>query len=78
MFTEYNNSAITAPHIGFTLDNIPVETEIAAITSTVEEYGPTLESGMVDPNEYILKFLQSLKDSGVDTLLQEINSQLGE
>lgn len=78
LFTEYNNSAITAPHIGFTLDNIPVETEIAAITSTVEEYGPTLESGMVDPNEYILKFLQSLKDSGVDTLLQEINSQLGE
>lgn len=77
LFTEYNESAVFAPHIGFNLDNVPVETEIAAITSTVEEYAPALEMGMVDPNENIPKFLQALEDSGVQTLIDEINSQLG-
>ena len=57
---------------------MPVETEIAAITSTVEEYGPALESGMVDPEENIPRFIQALEDSGVQTLLDEINNQLGE
>ena len=78
MFMEHNESAVPAPHLGFNLDNVPVETEIAALTSTIQEYGPALESGMVDPEENIPKFLQALKDSGVDVLLEEINKQLGE
>ena len=53
VFMEYNESAITAPHNGFTFDNAPVESEIAALTSTVEEYAKALETGMVDPDENI-------------------------
>lgn len=78
LFMEYNKSAVTAPHNGFTLDNAPVEAEIAALTSTVQEYGPALESGMVDPDENIPKFLKALEDNGVNTLIEEINKQLGE
>lgn len=78
LFQEYNSSAVTAPHNGFTLDNGPVEAEIAALTSTVQEYGPALESGMVDPEENIPKFLKALEENGVNTLLDEINKQLGE
>ena len=78
LFIQYNESAVSAPHIGFNMDNVPVETEIAAITSVVEEYGPALEMGMVDPDQNIPQFLQALEDSGVQTLLDEISNQLGE
>lgn len=77
LFMEYNKAAIAAPHNGFTMDNTPVEAEIAALTSTVQEYGPALESGMVDPDENIPKFLKALEDNGVNTLIDEINKQLG-
>lgn len=77
LFMEYNESAITAPHNGFTFDNAPVESEIAALTSTVEEYAKALETGMVDPDENIPKFQKALEDNGVNTLLEEIAAQLG-
>ena len=78
MFLEYNDSAVTAPHIGFVLDTTPVEAELAALTGTIEEYGRALESGMVDPEENIPKFLQALEDNGADVLLTEIQSQIDE
>lgn len=76
LFMQYNKSAIIAPHNGFTFDNSNVESEIAAITSAVQEYGPALETGMVDPETNIPKFLKSLNDNGVDVLLSNIKQQL--
>ncbi len=76
MFKEYNASVVVAPHSGFTFDNSPVETEIAAVTSTVEEYTWALEAGMVDPETNIPKFLKALEDNGVNVLLEEIKTQL--
>lgn len=78
MFMEYNETAIVSPHNGFTFDSSSVESEIAALTSTVEEYAKALESGMVDPEENIPKFLQALEDNGVDVLLEEVRRQLAE
>ena len=75
-FEEFNNSAITAPHVGFSLDTTPVETEIAALTGTYEEYGPALESGMMDPEEVMPQFLDALEANGVEKLLEEIRTQL--
>ena len=77
VFMEYNESAITAPYNGFTFDNAPVESEIAALTSTVEEYAKALETGMVDSDENIPEFRKALEDNGVNTLLEEIEEQLG-
>lgn len=76
LFMEYNESAVAAPHNGFTFDTTPVEAEIAALTSTVEEYSKALESGMVDPAENVPKFLQALEDNGVQILMDEIQTQL--
>lgn len=75
-FMEYNASSIIAPHNGFTFDNTKVETEIAAITGTVDEYREALESGIVDPQENIPKFLKALEDNGVNVLLDEVRSQM--
>ena len=78
LFEEYNAKAITAPHNGFTLDNSPVETEIAAISNVVDENAKALESGMVDPEVYIPQFLDALNKNGVEDLLAEISKQLTE
>lgn len=77
LFMDYNKSAITAPHNGFTFDNVPVEAEIAAVTSVTEQYCKALESGMVDPDENIPKLLKALEDNGAEAIIAEINHQIG-
>jgi putative aldouronate transport system substrate-binding protein len=76
LFLEYNKSAVTAPHNGFTFSAEPVNTEIAALTNVVAEYGPAIESGMVNPEEKIPEFNKALADNGLDKLISEIQNQL--
>ena len=58
------------------VDTTTVETVIASVTNVVAQYGPALESGMVDPEEKIPEFLKQLEENGVDELLSEISSQI--
>ena len=76
LFQEYNDSAVIAPNNGFTFDMVPVETQVAALTNVIAEYTPSLETGSVDPAEYIPRFLEALNANGADTLLEEVDSQL--
>ena len=76
LFKDYNDAAIISPHNGFTFDGVPVETQVAALTNTISEYGPSLETGSVDPEEYIPKFLQALEQNGSAQLLEEVSNQL--
>lgn len=75
-FQAYNEEAIPAKHVGFTFDTAPADTQIAAITNVVAEYLPALETGMVNPEEYVPQFIEALKANGVDDLIAEINDQL--
>ena len=76
LFQEYNNSAVISPNNGFTFDAVPVETQVAALTNTISEYAPSLETGSVDPDEYIPKFLDTLNANGAQALIDEVNKQL--
>nr|WP_307991767.1 ABC transporter substrate-binding protein [uncultured Niameybacter sp.] len=76
LFESYNASAIVAPHNGFSFNTLPVATVITALTNVIDEYGPALETGCVDPKENIPKFLKALEDNGVNTLLKEIETQI--
>lgn len=76
LFLAYNESAVTGSHVGFTFDSSNVNTEISALANIVEEYDAALQSGMVNPEEKIPEFLDSLKMNGVDSLLKEIQTQL--
>ena len=53
-----------------------METQVAALTNVISEYAPSLETGSVDPAEYIPKFLDALNANGVDALLTEVETQL--
>lgn len=76
LFQEYNDSAVISPNNGFTFDAVPVETQVAALTNVISEYTPSLETGSVDPAEYIPKFLEAMQANGVDDLMKEVENQL--
>lgn len=78
LFQEYNDSAVISQNNGFSFDITPVETQVAALTNVIAEYGPSLETGTVDPEEYIPIFLDELEANGAQELIDEVATQLEE
>ncbi|MBO0994685.1 ABC transporter substrate-binding protein [Bacillus sp. SD088] len=74
-FKEFNESAQPSPTLGFHFNSDPVRTEIASISNVSKEFYPALSTGSVDPEEYLPKFNQKLKDAGIDKVLDEIQTQ---
>ncbi|CQR45851.1 Bacterial extracellular solute-binding protein [Paraliobacillus sp. PM-2] len=77
-FQDFNESATEAPTLGFHFNSDPVRTELAAITNISNEFYPALATGSVDPEEYLPKYNEKLKDAGLDKVLQEIQKQFDE
>ena len=78
LFQEYNDAAIISQNNGFSFDMTPVETQVAALTNVIAEYGPSLETGSVDPEEYIPAFLKDLEANGAQDLIDEVTTQVEE
>ncbi len=78
LFQEYNDSVVISPNNGFAFDMVPVETQVAALTNVIAEYGPSLETGSVNPEEYIPAFLDNLEANGAQELIDEVSAQLEE
>lgn len=76
LFLDYNTSAIIAPHNGFTFQPSGVEPQLSALSNVVAQYTSALETGSVDPSQYIPEFLEALNANGVEDLLQEVSAQL--
>lgn len=68
--------AIIAPNNGFTFQPAAVESQLSALSNVIAQYAPSLETGSVDPSQYIPEFLEALNENGVEDLLQEVSSQL--
>ena len=63
--------------LGYVFDTENVATEIAAVASVVSEYRPVLETGMADDVTATLdEFNAALKDAGIDTIIEENQTQL--
>ncbi len=73
---KVNTSAKTSPLLGFAFDSAPVAAEIAQCKSAVDEFLPALDTGSVDVNEFLPKFLDKLKVSGVDKINEEMQRQI--
>lgn len=71
-----NDSAIAVPTLGFTFDPSSVSTQIAAVSSVVEEYHDTLAYGAMDPEVIYPEFLAKLEAAGVDDVLAEMQAQV--
>ena len=73
---EFNKTADISKAIGFTFDTTKVKTEITAVENICSKYRPGLETGEMDPDEYIPKFLDELKTAGIDAIIAEKQTQL--
>jgi putative aldouronate transport system substrate-binding protein len=72
----FNKSARNSLAKGFMWDNFNVLNEIAACNNVKAKYQMALECGMLDPDEALPKYLQELKDAGVDAIIAEKQKQL--
>lgn len=73
---KMNESAIVPEIFGFNFDITPVQAEAANIAATQEEYRKAIESGTVDPEQYVPRYRDALQKSGLDKLLEEHQRQL--
>ncbi|MCL2400100.1 MAG: ABC transporter substrate-binding protein [Defluviitaleaceae bacterium] len=75
-FRAYNQAGIGTSMLGFSFNNEPVSTELAALMSVVAEFNTTLTVGAVDPATTVPTYLSALRANGLDRVLDELNSQL--
>jgi putative aldouronate transport system substrate-binding protein len=74
---KVNNSATPSPLIGFVLDPVPIQTEIANVTAVWEEY-KGLGQGSVDFDRTYPAYLAANRAAGVDRIITEIQRQVDE
>lgn len=60
----------------FSFDSGAVKTEIAALNNVTNEYRFGLENGEMDPDVYLPKFRQALKEAGIEKVIAEKQAQL--
>lgn len=77
-FKEFNDASMEAPSFGFDFNLEPVATEVAGFRNVLDEFGKSLYTGSVDPEEYLPKLLDKLNATGVDKVIEEIQSQIDE
>lgn len=79
---EYNETAVTANHIGFVFDTTPVINEVAACSNVISEYQPELIRGQMtseeEVEEMVEEMIEKLKANGSDKVLEEAQRQLDE
>ena len=75
---EAPNNAEYSDAMGFVFDSSEVFDEMAACSTVVAEYRPALLYGLVDVDTYLDKFIEELKDAGIDKIIEEEQRQLDE
>ena len=77
---EYSaENAELSQAFGYVFDTTPVRTQVAAVSSVVGEYNPTLMCGMVEDVEArVEEFREALKTAGIDEIIAENQRQFDE
>lgn len=73
---EYNNTALKSFAFGFTWDSSNVKNQLTACTNVMGKYHKALMCGALDPAETLPKFIQELKDAGIDDIIADKQQQL--
>ncbi|MCD1260335.1 ABC transporter substrate-binding protein [Paenibacillus athensensis] len=75
-FKAFNAEADHSPALGFVFNPEKVKSEIAACNLVDKEFGPTLHSGVVDPQSVLPTYLARLKAAGAERVIAEKQRQL--
>jgi putative aldouronate transport system substrate-binding protein len=75
--TKKLNESAKRPELhGFKFDDTPVKTEVANLKAVSDEFAKALNTGSVDPEQYLPKFIEARKKAGIDRILEERQKQL--
>jgi putative aldouronate transport system substrate-binding protein len=72
----FNKSGLVSKALGFQYDSTAVKTAVASVNNTIEQYRLALEYGVVDPDVNLPRFVQALKNAGIDEIIAEKQRQL--
>ena len=78
MLIDYSKDALPHPSLGFRFRTEPVTAELTAIKAVSDGMQRALLTGNIDPTVELPKYIQALKDAGLDTLKAEIEKQYSE
>ena len=73
---EFNDSAVPTKALGWTFNQEPVKTQIAACTTVGDEFGAALNSGVVDYDEVYPKMQKAYETAGINDIIAEAQKQL--
>ncbi|GLX71414.1 ABC transporter substrate-binding protein [Paenibacillus glycanilyticus] len=73
---DFNKNATKSKALGFIFNADAVKSEIAAVTNVTNQYKVALETGTVDPETQLPKFIDQLKAAGIDKIIAEKQKQL--
>jgi putative aldouronate transport system substrate-binding protein len=73
-YLEFNKSAIVMETLGFSFDNSPVKSEIAAIKNVSAEYGNAVL--ILNPDDNIPKAISKFEAAGIRKVQEEVQTQL--
>ena len=77
-YKEFNDQAVNAPSFGFDFNSEPVSTEIAGFRNILDEFGPSLFTGSVEPSEYLPELQKKLEATGLQKVIDEMQKQIDE
>lgn len=75
-FKALNTSAKKSPILGFKANLDPIKKEISSFENIYQEFGPLLVTGTVDVDDTLSKYMNKLKSSGYDKVMNELQRQL--
>lgn len=75
-FKEFNEASQEAPSFGFDFDLDLVSTEVAGFRNVLDEFGRSLYTGSVDPEEYLPKMKEKMEATGIQKVIDEMQNQI--
>ncbi|WP_058301283.1 ABC transporter substrate-binding protein [Gorillibacterium timonense] len=75
-FKAFNGQAKASPALGFTFDTSSVKTEVATCKDIMKEYDASLDTGSVDPDTALAKYVDKMKKAGMEKIITEKQTQL--
>ena len=78
IFKEFNDASDEAPTFGFDFNLDPVSAQVAGFRNVLDEFGKSLYTGSVDPDEYLPQLNKKLEATGIREVITEMQRQIDE
>lgn len=75
-YADFNASGTVSWARGLVFDSSPVKTQYAAVKNVFDEFRPSLEYGVADPETALPEFLEKLEKAGLNDVISEKQAQL--